>query len=182
MWLLINIHEKQNYNYKSFTASAFLVYSADWLKQTITFVKFKLFQDQCFQNYSVKNLEICKDWFYMITSLLKITRFTIISSAKVSVWLWELSVYKKHLQEVYCRFEVRRTLRAARDKRHLLSCLTTVQCSSLSVPEIQNPEMKEAICFLLTLSSMGEWSNSCCEVGNCRYWYNICFFSALGFH
>ena len=32
----------------------------------------------------------------------------------------------RRLQEVYCRFEIRRTLRAAKDKRHLLSCLTTV--------------------------------------------------------
>ena len=30
----------------------------DWLKQTTTFVKFKLFQDQRFQNHSAKNLEI----------------------------------------------------------------------------------------------------------------------------
>ena len=41
--------------------------------------------------------------------------------------------------------------------------------------------MTEAICFLSTLSSMGEYSHSCCEVGNCRYQCNICFFSALGF-
>ena len=43
------------------TARAFLVHSADWLKQTTTFVKFKLFQDQRFQNHSAKNLEMCKD-------------------------------------------------------------------------------------------------------------------------
>ena len=29
----------------------FLVHSTDWLKQTTTFVKFKLFQDQRFQNH-----------------------------------------------------------------------------------------------------------------------------------
>ena len=46
---------------KILTARAFLVHSADWLKQTITFVKFKLFQDQRFQNHATKNLEICKD-------------------------------------------------------------------------------------------------------------------------
>ena len=36
----------------------------------------------------------------------------------------------RRLQEVYQRrFEIRRTLRAAKDERHLLSCLTTVyQC------------------------------------------------------
>ena len=34
--------------------------------------------------------------------------------------------------------------------------------------------MKEAICFLPTLPSMGEWSHSCCDVGNCQY--------LLGFH
>ena len=29
---------------------------------------------------------------------------------------------------------------------------------------------------------MGEWSHSCCDVGNSRqYLYNMCFFSALGF-
>ena len=42
------------------TARAFLVHSADWLKQTIIFVKFKLFQDQRFQNHSADS-EICKD-------------------------------------------------------------------------------------------------------------------------
>ena len=82
MWLLINnINEKHNYNNK-FWQRAFLVHSTDWLKQTTTFVKFKLFQDQRFQNHSAKNLEMCKDWFYMITSLLKITRFLIISKSK----------------------------------------------------------------------------------------------------
>ena len=29
--------------------------------------------------------------------------------------------------------------------------------------------MKVVICFLLTLPSMGEWSHSCCDVGNCQY-------------
>ena len=33
----------------------------DWLKQTSTFVKFKVFQDQRFQNNSAKNLEMCDD-------------------------------------------------------------------------------------------------------------------------
>ena len=33
----------------------------------------------------------------------------------------------RRLQQVYWRrFEIRRTLRAAKDERHLLSCLTTV--------------------------------------------------------
>ena len=31
----------------------------------------------------------------------------------------------RRLQEVYYRFEIRRTLRAAKDERHLLTCLTT---------------------------------------------------------
>ena len=49
MWLLItNRHEKHNYQQQILTARAFLVHSADWLKQTTTFVKFKLFQDQRF--------------------------------------------------------------------------------------------------------------------------------------
>ena len=51
------------------TARAFLVHSTDWLKQTTTFVKFKLFQNQHFQIHLAKNLEMCKDWFYMVTSL-----------------------------------------------------------------------------------------------------------------
>ena len=29
--------------------------------------------------------------------------------------------------------------------------------------------MKVVICFPLTLPSMGEWSHSCCDVGNCQY-------------
>ena len=32
----------------------------------------------------------------------------------------------RRLQEVYCPFEIRTTLGAAKDKRHLLSCLTAV--------------------------------------------------------
>ena len=47
-----NVHEKQLY----------IVHSTDWLKQTTTFVKFKLFQDQRFQNHSAENLEMCKDF------------------------------------------------------------------------------------------------------------------------
>ena len=39
----------------------------------------------------------------------------------------------RRLQEVYCRFEIRRTLRAAKDERHLLRFFN--DCSSLSVPE-----------------------------------------------
>ena len=46
------------------TARAFLVHSTDWLKQTTTFVKFKLFQDQRFQNHSAKNLEM---WFLVVS-------------------------------------------------------------------------------------------------------------------
>ena len=82
MWLLINnIHEKKK-NYwqqQILTAREVLVHSTDWLKQTTTFVKFKLFQDQRFKNHSAKNMEMCKDRFY--TSLLKITSFTIISKS-----------------------------------------------------------------------------------------------------
>ena len=74
-----NIHEKHDYNNK-FWQRAFLLRSTDWLKQTATFVKFKLFQDQRFQNHSAKNLEMCKDWLH--SSLLKITRFKIISKSK----------------------------------------------------------------------------------------------------
>ena len=33
------------------------------------------------------------------------------------------------LQEVYCRFEIRRTLGAAKDERHLLTSLMTVDHS-----------------------------------------------------
>ena len=35
----------------------------------------------------------------------------------------------RRLQEVNCRFEIRRTLRAAKDERHLLSSLMTVDHS-----------------------------------------------------
>ena len=90
----------------------------------------------------------------------------------------------RHLQEGFYKkytavLEIRRTLRAAKDKRHLLSCLTTVHhCLFLrphhswihgEIFEIYTPKMKEAICFLSTLPSMGEWSHSCCDVGNCQY-------------
>ena len=134
-------------------------------------------------NHSAKNLEMCKDWFYLVTSLLKITRVTIISKSK-GFWihprLQELGVYKKFLQEVYCCFEIRKTLWVAKDKRHLLSCLMTLHhCLFLrphhswihgEIFEIYNLKMKEAICFLLTpLPWMGERSHSCCDVGNCQY-------------
>ena len=76
MWLFIyNIQEKHNFNNK-FCQRGFLVHSTDWLKQTTTFVKSKLFEDQRFKNHLAKNMKMCKDWFY--TSLLKVTSFTII--------------------------------------------------------------------------------------------------------
>ena len=63
-------NNQQKLQQQILTVRAFLVQSSYWLKQTTTFVKFKLFQDQRFQNHSAKNLEMCKDWFYMVTSLL----------------------------------------------------------------------------------------------------------------
>ena len=65
----------------------------------------------------------------MVASMFKIARFTIISKSKcfkIHPRLRELGVCKKRLQEIYWRFEIRRTLRAAKDERHLPSCLTTV--------------------------------------------------------
>ena len=47
--------------------------------------------------------------------------------------IMKLGVYKKRLQELYCRFEIRRTLRAAKDERHVLRFFK--DCSSLSVPQ-----------------------------------------------
>ena len=67
-------------------------------------------------------------------------------------------------RSIHYRFEIRRTLRAAKDKKHLLSCLTTVHHCLFVRPhhswshgemfEIYNPKMKEAIC---------------CDVGNWQY-------------
>ena len=54
----------------------FLVHSTDWLKQTATFVKFKLFQNQHFQNHLAKNLEMCKDWSALCYSVQVCTRVT----------------------------------------------------------------------------------------------------------
>ena len=82
MWLHINNIHKKTYMWfqpKILTARAFLVHSTDWLKQTTTFVKFKLFQDQRFKYHSAENVEMCKDRFY--TSLLQITSFTITSKS-----------------------------------------------------------------------------------------------------
>ena len=63
--------------------SARVFSSFNWLAETdYHLCQFKLFQDQRFQKHSVKNLEMCKDWFYMVTSLLKITWFTTISKSK----------------------------------------------------------------------------------------------------
>ena len=67
-YLFINNIDEKHYK---FWQGARAFSSFNWLAETdFTFVKFKLFQDQSFQNHSAKNLEICKDWFY--TSLLKI--------------------------------------------------------------------------------------------------------------
>ena len=54
----------------------FLVHSTDWLKQTATFVKFKLFQNQHFQNHLAKNLEMCKDWSALCYCVQVCTRVT----------------------------------------------------------------------------------------------------------
>ena len=48
-------------NEQILTARVSLVPSTDCLKQTTTFVKFKLFQDQRFKNHSAKNMEMSKD-------------------------------------------------------------------------------------------------------------------------
>ena len=58
---LLMIYAKNITTTTNFDSAQVLVDSAYWLKQTITFVTFKLFQDQRFQNHSAKNLEICKD-------------------------------------------------------------------------------------------------------------------------
>ena len=100
MWLpIINIHKKHNYN-KNFD-SVRVFSSFNGLAET----DYHLYQIQTFSrpmfpnNHSAKNLEMCKDWFYMVTSLLKITRFTIISKSKcfwIHPRLQELGVYKKY--------------------------------------------------------------------------------------
>ena len=76
----------------------------------------------------------------------------------------------RRYREVYCRFEIRRTLRAAKDERHLLSCLMNVHHCLFLRPhhcwihrehcEIENQKMKEAICFLPTLTSMSETTST----------------------
>ena len=40
----------------------------------------------------------------------------------------------------------------------------------------KRPKMKEAICFLLTLPLMREWSHSCCVVRNCQYLLSLNYF------
>ena len=178
MWLpIIKIHKKHNYN-KNFD-SVRVFSSFNGLAET----DYHLYQIQTFSrpmfpnNHSAKNLEMCKDWFYMVTSRLKITQFTIISKTKC----YEGSAFTRRLlQEVYCCFgNQERTLWAARDKT--LAELFN-DCSSLSVPKTSSqlnswrkfwdlqPENEQgAICFLSTLPSLGEWTHSCCDVGNCQY-------------
>ena len=73
----------------------------------------------------------CVDWFY--TSLLEVTRFTIISKLKL-MFLESSSIMEiQRLQEVYCRFEIRRTLRAAKFWKTRTEFFN--HCSSLSVRE-----------------------------------------------
>ena len=65
----------------------------------------------------------------MVTSLLKITQFTIISKSKYFKFIldYESSAFTRSIYKIYCRFEIRRTLRTAKDERHLLRFfLTTV--------------------------------------------------------
>ena len=67
MWLLINdIHEKHNYNNKF------------WQRARFCFIQLIGWN----RLLPLSNLEMYKDWFNMVTSLLKITRFTIISKSK----------------------------------------------------------------------------------------------------
>ena len=116
-------------------------------------------------NHSPENLEMCKDWFYMVTSLLKITRFTIISKSK-GFWihprLQELGVYKKFLQEVYCCFEIRKTLWVAKDKRHLLSCLMTLHETPSQLDSWRNfwdlqPENETGNLFSFDAAAIDGW-------------------------
>ena len=60
---LLIIYTKNITTTTDFDSARVLVYLTDWLKQTTIIVKFKLFQDQRFQNHSAKNLEMCKDFF-----------------------------------------------------------------------------------------------------------------------
>ena len=107
------------------TARAFLVHSTDRLKQITTFVKLKHFKTNRFQNHSVKNVEMCKDWFY--TSQLKITRFTIISKNKVNAFRIIL-YYESSARNKLLFWTPGKTLRTAKDERqHLLSCLMSVR-------------------------------------------------------
>ena len=118
------------------TASAFLVHSADWLKQTTTFVEFNLFQGQRFQNHLAKNLEKWKDWLYMVTSLLNITRFTIISKSK----FFQNSSFimrARRLQEAFTRsilpFWNQENASSSQRWKTLANLFN--DCSSLSLPE-----------------------------------------------
>ena len=116
-------------------------------------------------------MEMCKDWFYI--RLLKITSFQ--QSAKVRVFriisprLWKLGV---QIKEVYCPFEVRKTLRAAKDERLLLSCLERdpIMAGFMKKSLIfKTRKWRRQFVFFWTLPSMVEWSYSCCDVGNCQY-------------
>ena len=72
----------------------------------------------------------------MVTSLLKITRFTTISKSKYFKFIldYESSAFTRSIyDEVYCPFEITRTLRTAKDERRLLRFFN--DCSPLSVPE-----------------------------------------------
>ena len=56
--------------------SACIFSSFNWLAETDYYLCQIQIQDQHFQNHSAKNLEMCKDWFYMVTSLV-CTCFTV---------------------------------------------------------------------------------------------------------
>ena len=85
--------------------------------------------------------------------------------------LWEIGVYKKYT----ALLKSGERLEQPKIKDTCWVVLTTVHSCLFLRPhhswihgeifKIYNPKMKEAICFLSTQPSMGEWSHSCCDVG-----------------
>ena len=113
---------------------------------------------------------MCKDWFCLvtITSLLKITRFTIISKVSIlnsSSIMWARRLQEAFTRSMYSRFEIRRTLRIAKDERHLLKFFQRLFIIFCSWDHIIAGFMKKFFRF-----KTGKWRRQFVFFRRCHQW------------
>ena len=138
MWLpIINIHKKHNYN-KNFD-SVRVFSSFNGLAET----DYHLYQIQTFSrpmfpnNHSAKNLEMCKDWFYMVT-MQPLKDNSVYNNQQKWVFLNSSSIMRaRRLQEAFTRsiLPFWNQENASSSQRWKTLAELFNDCSSLSVPE-----------------------------------------------